>query len=70
MYTNKYLSEPDAAAYLSVNQQTLARLRKKGLIRAVKLNRSWIYKVNDIDRFFEAYLDCDLSGKTKIERKL
>lgn len=69
MFT-KYLKESDAAAYMAVNQQTVARLRKKGLLRAVKLDRSWVYSASEIDRFFGQYMDCDLSRKTKIERKV
>lgn len=64
-----YLRENDLAEYLSVNQQTIARLRKKGLISGIKLNRSWYYRKSDIDRLFDTYANCDLSGRTKIERK-
>ena len=64
-----YMSEKQLTNYLSVNQQTIARLRKKGLISGIKLNRSWYYRKTEIDTFFDTYKNCDLSGKTKIERK-
>lgn len=68
-YTKRYFTEKEAASYLCVNQQTIARLRKNGFIKAVKLNRSWIYRVEDIDHFFNAYVNCDLSGNTRIKRR-
>ena len=63
------MSEKQLASYLSVNQQTIARLRKKGFISGIKLNRSWLYRKEEIDRFFDLYRSCDLSGKSKMEKK-
>lgn len=73
MDTNKspYMNEKELAEYLSVNQQTIARLRKNGFISGIKLNRSWIYRKSEADQLFDRYANCNLTAKSqkKIERR-
>ena len=61
-YQSSFLTEREAAVYLRANQRSLAKWRNAGLIKAIKVSRSWIYRKEDLERFFNEYAGKDLSS--------
>ena len=60
---NIYLTEKEACNYLRTCKENLRKWRKGGLLKSVKISRQWIYRMSDLDDFFEKYSGKDLSGK-------
>lgn len=58
-------TEKELANQFGLPQRGLAKLRKDGLIRGVKLGRSWVYPKVEIDKFFTRNLGKEFSTKEK-----
>lgn len=50
----RLLTEAEAAAYLGICKQVLARWRREGKIGAIKLGRAWHYTPEQIVAFLNA----------------
>jgi excisionase family DNA binding protein len=50
---DRILDIPEAAAYLRINEQTLRRLAREGVIPAFKVGRAWRFKSTSLDNWAE-----------------
>lgn len=55
------LNTNEACEYLSINRNLLDSFRNRGLIRAIKTGRFYIYPVSELDRFISQNLGNEIS---------
>ena len=58
-------TEKELASQIGICQRGLAKLRKDGLIKAVKLGKHWVYPKSEVDKFFVRNLGKEISTKEK-----
>lgn len=56
-------TEVEMAKALHIPKRKLAMLRNAGIIKAVKVNRSWIYQEKSVDEFFNRYAGVNLNNE-------
>ena len=61
-----YYEGREAAQYLRISPRRLPLLRKYGLLKYIKLGRSFIYKREWLDSFMEDYAGYDLTSTEDI----
>ena len=59
----KYLTESEVAKMFRTNKQRIAKWRRAGLLKSVKLSRQWIYKESDCNKFFDEFIGKDLTAE-------
>lgn len=64
MPTNlKMLTMDEVADLMNTTRETLTMLRDIGIIRPIKIGKSYMFSQKEVARFQDEYIGCDLSNK-------
>lgn len=63
---HKYLSTSELAKALHTDRRKVGWLRKYGLIVGMRASKGYVFRDDEIDRFWETYRGFDLSNEQKI----
>lgn len=63
---NEYLNAEEAAQILRCSTRKIGELRSGGLLKGLRIGKSYIYRRREIDRFFDEYAGFDLGNESKI----
>jgi hypothetical protein len=66
MEPSEYVTASEAAKILRCSTRKIGELRTGGLIRGMRIGKSYIYRRREIDRFFDEYAGFDLGNESKI----
>lgn len=62
-----YVYGPDAAEYLCTTERKISLFRRYGLLEAVKLGKGYVYKVSQLDAFWDEWKGYDLSNEEAVK---
>lgn len=60
------LDRPTVAKILGTDVRTVGDLTSEGLIRSIRIGRRFMYRMNWVTEFLEAYSGCDLRNRSKM----
>ncbi|WP_102343748.1 helix-turn-helix domain-containing protein [Galactobacillus timonensis] len=64
--TDDYLTASEAAQILRCSARKIGELRSGGLLKGLRVGKTYIYRRRDIDTFFDDYAGFDLGNASKI----
>lgn len=59
----KMLTMDEVAELMNTTRDTLTMLREIGIIRPIKIGKSYMFSQKEVARFQDEYVGCDLSNK-------
>lgn len=63
MHGLKMLTIDELAELMNTTRETVSMLREIGIIRPIKIGKSYMFSQKEIERFQDEYAGCDLSNK-------
>jgi hypothetical protein len=63
---DEFYTQAELAKLLHCNIRQIGKMRRNGLISAIKIGHGYIYRRSDINTFWNRYIGMDLSNDGKI----